>query len=323
MNLTPSGRRLCGTVIAHAFGSLDEFRRECSDEPIELSIGAGEGIIQWLLLPRLSEFLKNHPGITVSFQNLRNDDIRRAVADGSLDFGVVTRAQPAKSLAITPLGPLEYRLFVPKALAKTAPKPGPELIGQLPLGMLRSSDTIRMALNEAAEKHGFKLSVRVSLSSYPQLAAAVQQLQLAAVMPAIAGAALPACETLSVRLPLLDALQRQLSLVWSRKAAEVRPAVATYSQVLSQAFRISGGGLTQQREPPLHAARSDLLSRNPPRCAIEAAAAHATVLKTGVRNRTGMDRCARVSRAAPYRRARGARRVSRVFQMGILCAACS
>ena len=45
MKLTQAGEQL-HRVISHTFGSLQEFRRHCANRPIELSIGAGESLIQ-------------------------------------------------------------------------------------------------------------------------------------------------------------------------------------------------------------------------------------------------------------------------------------
>ncbi len=83
MKLTPAGEQL-HRVISHTFGSLQEFRRHCANRPIELSIGAGESLIQWMLLPRLAQLVAEHPQVTVSFQNLRTDEILKQLADDGL-----------------------------------------------------------------------------------------------------------------------------------------------------------------------------------------------------------------------------------------------
>ena len=58
---------------------------------MDLVVGAGESVIQWLLLPRLPGLAQAHPRLTVTFQNLKMEDILRQVLDGGIDFGVVTR----------------------------------------------------------------------------------------------------------------------------------------------------------------------------------------------------------------------------------------
>src|SRR5205814_8625566 len=51
--LTDAGQRLY-EIVGQMLSAVDEFRLTCSGQPIELTIGAGESLIQWLLLPRLS-----------------------------------------------------------------------------------------------------------------------------------------------------------------------------------------------------------------------------------------------------------------------------
>jgi hypothetical protein len=43
-----------------------------------------------------------------------------------------------------------------------------------------------------------------------------------------------------VPLPFLGDLSRQVTLVWNRKMAEVRPAIAKYSRLLPAMFRMDG-----------------------------------------------------------------------------------
>ena len=84
-------------IIGHTLSALEEFRLTCAGQPIELIIGAGESLIQWLLLPRLSGLSAAHPRLAVTFQNLKTDEIikrvnpaarpRRAVCSSSAGSG--------------------------------------------------------------------------------------------------------------------------------------------------------------------------------------------------------------------------------------------
>src|SRR5208282_4070706 len=58
-----------------------------------------------------------------------------------------------------------------------------EILGELPLAMLDGSARIRQAIEQEAQRVGVKLNVRLRFSSHPQLAQAVQNLHVAAVMP--------------------------------------------------------------------------------------------------------------------------------------------
>src|SRR5438552_9735653 len=68
--LTDAGQRLY-EIIGHTLRALEEFRgTTCAGRPIEIVVGAGESLIQWLLLPRLSGLTQAHPRLAVTFQNL-------------------------------------------------------------------------------------------------------------------------------------------------------------------------------------------------------------------------------------------------------------
>jgi DNA-binding transcriptional LysR family regulator len=110
----------------------------------------------------------------------------------------------------------------------------------LPLAMLEGSAGIRQAFEQEAQRNGIRLNVRLRFSSYPQLAQAVQNLGVAAIMPKLAAASFKQADVRAVPLPFLGALSRQVSLVWNRKTAEVRPAIAKYARLLPAMFRMEG-----------------------------------------------------------------------------------
>ena len=238
--LTNAGQRLY-EIVGHTLRALEEFRGTCAGQPIELVIGAGESLIQWLLLPRLPGLSEAHPRLSVTFQNLKTEEILRRVLDGSVDFGVVSRCEPHRALASAPLGKLEFSLFAPAALlpANASLKVKSDIFGTLPLAMLEGSSGIRDALEQEAQRAGIKLNVRLRFSSYPQLAQAVQNLGVGAIMPKLAGDAFKDAQIRAVTLPFLASLSRQVCLVWNRKTAEVRPAIAKYARLLPAIFRMT------------------------------------------------------------------------------------
>src|SRR5437667_4435626 len=110
VELTDAGQRLY-EIVGHTLRALEEFRGTCAGQPVELKIGAGESLIQWLLLPRLSGLSAAHPRLAVTLQNMTTDEILKGLVDGALDFGdgaldfgVVSRCEPHRALASVPLG---------------------------------------------------------------------------------------------------------------------------------------------------------------------------------------------------------------------------
>src|SRR5881296_1342280 len=107
-----------------------------------------------------------------------------------------------------------------------------DILSHLPLATLEGSPGIRQAIEQESQRIRIKLNVRLRFSSYPQLAQAVQNLGVAAIMPRLAAASFSGMHVRAIPLPFLSALSRQVSLIWNRKMAEVRPAIAKYSRLL-------------------------------------------------------------------------------------------
>ena len=238
MELTSQGQRL-KEIIHQSFSSMEEFQQECSNQPLELSLGAGESIIQWLLLPRIATVTSNHPKLHLVLQNLRTSEILQGIVDGSLDFGITNRLQDHSKLITLPLGHFDYGLYLPAGLKLTSNKPTSRVLKGLPIAMLNGSPAVRQALELEAQKNGFALDVRLCLSSYPQLAQALQSLQVAVVMPTLAAQALPKDSYQVIRPPFIEKLSRNIWLLWNKSSAAVRPSIATYAQVFAQAFKQS------------------------------------------------------------------------------------
>jgi DNA-binding transcriptional LysR family regulator len=239
---TDAGQRLY-EIITHTLGAMEDFRKTCAGQSLELVVGADESLIQWLLLPRLSGLGAAQPRLALTFQNLKADDIQQRLLDGSLDFAVVTLLEPNRVLASALLGKLDYCLFASAALLPPNPrlKLHEGILSQLPLALLEDGATVRQALEKKARDQGVKLNVRMRLSSYAQLAQAVQNLGVAAVMPKLAAAWLETAGVRALPLPFLTALSRPVSLVWNRRAAEMRPTIAKYSRLLPALFRMESG----------------------------------------------------------------------------------
>jgi DNA-binding transcriptional LysR family regulator len=241
IKLTEAGQQLY-EIVGHTLRTLEEFHATCAGQPVELVVGAGESLIQWLLLPRLSGLAAAHSHLAITFHNLKTDEILHRLLDGGVDFGVVSRCEPHRALASASLGKIEFRLFAPAVLlpANRRGKLKSDILSHLPLAMLEGSPGIRQAIEQEAQRIGIKLDVRLRFSSYPQLAQAVQHLGVAAIMPKLAAESFQGTDVRAVPLPFPENLSRQVSLIWNRKMAEVRPAIAKYSRLLPAMFRMDG-----------------------------------------------------------------------------------
>lgn len=236
LRLTPAGLEL-QAVAGVALRSLEEFLTSCATQPLELSVGAGEGLIQWWLLPRIPAPSVLGKNVTLTFENLRNEEILSGLKTGELDFGVLSRAVDDPKIESVSLGRMEFRLFVPEGLYERCSKSRKSILDGLPMAQLTSANAITRSLEQEAKRRKLNLNIRFRFSSYPQLAKAILSGQVAGVMPALAGAGMTPGAVRTVALPHLDPLAREVQLAWSRAMGEVRPAIPRLAKLLVSAWR--------------------------------------------------------------------------------------
>lgn len=232
--------RLCGLSL----GAFEEFLKTCGDQPVQLTVGAGESLVHWWLLPGLARLESTLRRWTLNFDNLRNDEMLERLSHASLDIAVTTRFEPDSRLRAEAAGVIEYGLFVPEALIGDQPgrsvrsgrRRRPILDG-LPLAILgdRSGGVLR-ALESEASRTDCRLDIRMRLSSYPQLAMAVRTGVAAAVMPTRAATVLEGSQYQMLRPPFLAKVTRKVWIVWNRSMIEIRPAIPAAVQHLRRAL---------------------------------------------------------------------------------------
>jgi hypothetical protein len=195
------------------------------------------------LLPGLAG-LGDTPGRwSLTFENLRNDEMLERLAQAALDIAVTTRFEPDNRLRAEVVGLIEYALFVPQGLmprrsvrrGRSSSRSGGVLEG-LPLAVLNSrSGGILRALESEASRTDCELRVALRLSSYPQLAMAVRSGTVAAVMPTRAAAALEGTQFEIHCPPFLAKEKRKVWIAWNRSMAEIRPAIPAAVRHLKRA----------------------------------------------------------------------------------------
>ena len=72
--LTEAGRRLA-VLSREQFAGLEDFRRSCRNIPIEISIAAGNSLLEWVILSRIGELRKALPGVRFRVLSERTRDI--------------------------------------------------------------------------------------------------------------------------------------------------------------------------------------------------------------------------------------------------------
>jgi DNA-binding transcriptional LysR family regulator len=238
LKLTEQGERLAELAREQLRG-LEDFRKECREESVAFTIGAGDSLIQWLVIPQLGAMLRSFPHTRFVTVNLRTSDIVHQIADGRADFGIIRKNAAAPGLKSVSLGVVRYAALAPEALVKKRKSLAlQELLTELPLATQTTDGQFASGLREIVKKFGTVFSPALSCQSFPQTMAAVRSGHFAAIVPELA---LPDLGEEGIRRiddPLLRTLDREALLAWNPRLVRVRPNASKICTALHAALKI-------------------------------------------------------------------------------------
>jgi DNA-binding transcriptional LysR family regulator len=184
--LSAAGVRLA-KIAREALSALSDFNRNCKSQPIEVAIGAGDALLQWLLFPQLARLCDEWPAVSFDLQSLRTLEIAERVNDLRLDFGLVRKDAVSPLHHFQSLGVLTYALFVPSRLIKGKQKSNwKDVVRNVPIATIAGHGAFRVSLEKVATDEKLPLKFALSCSSFPQAAKALQSERYAAILPSIA-----------------------------------------------------------------------------------------------------------------------------------------
>ncbi len=235
--LTEAGQRL--RICAYeSFLALADFKNECKGLPIEVVLGTGESIIQWVLMPRLATIREALPNVRLKFLNLPTSEAVRRVTDGLIDFALIRSDAVTHSLEASSLGVMGYSLFVPRDFQSASkPKTKLKFLNELPLATLEGDGSFRTELSEFARKHGVKIDIQVECSSFPLASRAIVKGKVAAILPSIAAIDLVELGAKEMRLEFMTIFDREMSIASNRRAIRIRPILKQVKKVLEETCR--------------------------------------------------------------------------------------
>ena len=233
--LTEAGERL-NVLARECFASLLDFKSACKKLAVEVVIGAGESVIEWVLMPRLGEVRKKLPNMRLKFLNLATGEVVRRLADGVIDFGVVRRDAVVRPLQCASLGVMGYSLLVPEGLAGVGT--GAKALESVPLATLEGEGSFRRELAAIARRNRLSLNIEIECASFPLVARAVATGSVAAILPSVAAVELGRLGAREMKIPVLDGLRREICLAWSPRVLRIRAALDKANKVFAQVFRV-------------------------------------------------------------------------------------
>lgn len=209
VELTPAGKELAA-LGREILGGLESFRRSQRGEAHVVRIGAGESLIQWQVLPRLSTLRRALPNTLIVLKNRRGGEILTELLESELDFGLVDHEELPAGMGSVRLGTVRYALFVRNGFAV---RPKWREVLDLPWVGLEGEGRLMRAFQKTAEKLGVALKASVQCSSFPTVARALTETEGFAVLPVAA----KQDSLVPIEAPFLREFDRDIRLVWSNR----------------------------------------------------------------------------------------------------------
>lgn len=238
LKLTPQGERLAELAREH-LRSLEDFRAECKQQSVAFTIGAGDSLIQWLVIPRLGKVIDEFPETHFATTNLRTNEIVQQLTDCRLDFGIIRKNAMAPGLKSVSLGVVSYAALVPDALVKAKTKLSlRHALETLPLATQTTDGQFTSGLREIAKALEVPLAPALACQSFPQTMAALRSGCFWAVVPELAVRDLANGVAHRVSDSLLQQLDREAMLAWNPRVVRVRPNAAKIATRLQHLLAI-------------------------------------------------------------------------------------
>ncbi|MFT3711526.1 MAG: LysR family transcriptional regulator [Archangium sp.] len=218
---TPRGLEPTAAGVALA-SAVRAFSRElvdvdgASSGPGRVTLGAGDSVLQWLVLPRLAKL--GLTGLELEVLALGAEGTVSALQEQRIDLGVLRANEASGDFKSVRLGLVEYAIF--------------EAERDLPLAV----PTSERGLSEALEKLEQQREVGLRCETFPQIARAVTAGTHAGVLPVFAHAAL-GNGIRRVTTPQLARAASPLALVWRSRTLERRTELRELRHKLEQVIR--------------------------------------------------------------------------------------
>lgn len=216
MQLTPAGTALAKVVRELGLGLSDVSAAERG--PVKVSLGAGDSVLQWLVLPRLGLLGAALEGVELDLGAYGSDGVVSALLEHRLDLGLLRSSEEAGELKVARLGKISYAVFSASGH------------GKLPLAVPTTERALESALKELGP-------AALRCETFPQVAQAVRSGSFAGVLPTFARELLPATQFRMTVVPALETVATSLTLAWRPRTLELRPQVKALQAALKVQLR--------------------------------------------------------------------------------------
>ena len=213
--LTPNGKELARISRFFMLG-LSNFQRGCLAEEQTFRIGGSATFIRHFLLPVLSPSRKT--GASYATEVVSDNEIERRLHDLTLDFGIVNHAAVSRPLQTKVLGKWKLELWTPQALRLRVAAAARSFQEQrLPLVVARDE------LDGLDVTQIMKYPAHLVCDNFLEAKAAMEEQELAALLPDFLAPGKVSKAFLRVRVPQIDSRTFHFHLAWNPRLLRLNP----------------------------------------------------------------------------------------------------
>lgn len=226
---------------------MEDFMQRGQGRVRTYRIGAGESLLQWIVIPGLSTLSHDFPRARFRLSNLQNSQIALGLEDMTLDYGLLRRESLRWPLVAEPLGGVNYVLCVPRSLMHgIAPGDWRGALETLPLAVHLETAYVQGELDAALDGLGLKPNVRLRCDSFPSAMAALRTEAFATLMIQFPGKHCVPEDVVAMDLPCLEHAAREVVLAWNPRLLKLRPEAEHIRNALRKqlAWKDRQGGST-------------------------------------------------------------------------------
>jgi DNA-binding transcriptional LysR family regulator len=238
---TPRCLTALGEKLEHAarefLRQIHDLSSRASEHRMEITIGAGESVIQGLLLPRLKDLALSDRTLCLTFRNLTSRGIVDQLLAERLDLAVVRKSALRGPLSSRSLGRLGIKPAASKRLAGTlAKKPSLDWkdLARHPWVILEGDGELRASLLGMAAEAGVIPDIALQCTSYGQIIDVVSSSPVIGFLPEF---------LFSAQRPQIQALDfagtstlgREMVIAWHPAAVRRRPVITQIIEAIAAA----------------------------------------------------------------------------------------
>lgn len=230
LELTDAGRDLARRT-RDAFRLWGDYKEGYAGHKRRLNIGASGSVLEWLLIPALSDLQQEHFELRVV--GGRTAQLAQQLEDGELDFAILRDNAQTPRLTGDVIGNYGYQLWAPRKLLPKGVEGSHQLLSTLPMA-LTAGGTFRKKLGDELSARGIELNVGVETTSFSQALEAVRTKSYAAILPEFANTHLSEKQFTAFDLPELKSASRTLVLAHRKQREDLVGVSEALGRALSQ-----------------------------------------------------------------------------------------